>query len=292
MPEHEDQVAESVLPSDSKRELQEVRTLAIKTNNLVMALSAEVREIAKRLERRERSLTLNSAVVYLVTTVILASAFYAGHRFRIERLDVEKDAALRESASMREELVAMRKREEERRKAEEKAYELYQMLRSGRSREVMARYPDVAREHLSRLEADVLREGVTRSRQDGAYAAFEAGRQAYAAGQWKRAAQEFKRSLDMDPTSPHVPQLHYLHGIALYKLGEFAAAASELERALEKGAERSVQEDARFYFAAALDQAKKRDRAKEEYRKCIERHPQSRFAAMARKRLAELEGGK
>jgi TolA-binding protein len=282
-----------VAPSvDLRRELAEVRALAIKTNNLAATLNAELKAIGRRLEHRERLLTLNSAVAYVLFVVVLAGGFYVAHRLRIDRAEFEKDGALREAATVREELAQVRKREEERRRGEEKAYALYQLIRGGRARESLARYPDVSREHLSRTEADVLRDAVARGRQELAYGAFEAGRQAYAAGQWKRAAQDFKKAIEVDPAPPHAAQLYYLHGITLFKLGDYLTAAAELERAIGRGAERTVQNDARFYLAAAYDQAKKADRAKAEYRKFIEKYPQSRFVRTARRRVVELEAGR
>jgi len=283
---------DAVLPGDPRRELAEIRALAIKTNNLASTLNAEVKAITRRLDLRERLLTLNSAVAYVLFVAVLAGGFYIAHRLRVERSDLEKDGALREAAAVREELGQIRKRDEERRRGEEKAYELYQLLRGGKARESVARYPDVSRERLSRTEADVLRDAVARGRQDLAYSAFDAGRQAYAAGQWKRAAQDFKRAVEIEAAPPHAAQLYYLYGISLYKLGDYLGATAELERAIEKGAERTVQNDAGFYLAAALDQAKKRDRAKAEYRKFMERHPQSKFFGTARRRLTELEAAK
>ena len=291
-PDEREIKVDAVLPGDPRRELQEIRALVIKTNNLAATLNAEVKSIARRLDHRERLLTLNSAVAYVLFAVTLAGGFYIAHRLRVERADLEKDGALREAAAVREELAQVRKRDEERRRGEEKAYELYQLLRGGRARDSVARYPEVSRERLSRTEADVLRDAVARGRQDLAYSAFEAGRQAYGAGQWKRAAQDLKRAAEIDASPPHAAQLYYLYGISLYKLGDYLGAAAELERAIERGAERTVQNDAGFYLAAAFDQAKKRDRAKAEYKKFMERHPQSKFLNTARRRLAELEAGK
>jgi TolA-binding protein len=277
---------------DPRREVAELRALAIKTNNLVTALGADLKSISRRLDQRERTLTLNSAIAYVLFVVLLGGGLYLVHRLRVDRADFEKDAALREAAGAREALAQAQRRDEARRQGEARAYELYQLLRGGRARDAVSKYPEVSRERLSRTEAEVLRDGVARGRQELAYSAFEAGRQAYGQSSWKRAAQELRRAIEIDPSPPHAAQLYYLYGIALFKLADYPAAASELERAVEKGAERNVQNDAGFYLAAALDQAKKRDRAKAEYRKFLTKYPQSHFAGTARRRLTELEAAK
>ncbi|HEY3359591.1 MAG TPA: outer membrane protein assembly factor BamD [Polyangia bacterium] len=291
-PDPLDAKAEPTSSIDPKREVAELRALAIKTNNLVTALNADLKGIGRRLEQRERTLTLNSAVAYVLFVVLLGGGFYVAHRLRVDRADFEKEAALREAAASREALGQTQRAGEERRRGEDRAYELYQLLRGGRARDAVSKYPEVSRERLSRVEAEVLREGVARGRQELAYGAFEAGRQAYGASSWKRAAQEFRRAVEIEPSPPHAAQLYYLYGITLFKLADYPAAATELERAVEKGAERNVQNDAGFYLAAALDQAKKRDRAKAEYRKFLTKYPQSHFASTAKRRLSELEAAK
>jgi tetratricopeptide (TPR) repeat protein len=282
---------DEALPRDPRREVVESRALSIKTNNLVSALSAEIKTVAHRLDHRERRMVLNSAVAYVLFVVLLAGAFYVIHHTRLEHAEIEKDGALREAAAIREQLAQVNKRDEERGRGETRAFELYQLLRGGKVRDAVSRYPEIARERLSRTEAEVLREAVLRARQDLAASSFDAGRQAYGASQWKRATQEFRRSVEADPAPAHAATLYYLYGISLYKVGDFAGAARELERAIEHGAERNVHDDAGFYFAAALDQAKQRDRAKAEYQKFLQKFPGHRFAGPARRRLVELSTG-
>jgi tetratricopeptide (TPR) repeat protein len=291
MPGLELQVARSDVETGERREVMELRAVLIKTSNQVGALSADLKGISRRLEQRERALTVNSAVAYVLFVFLLAGGFYLVHRLRVERAEFEKDGALREAAAVREELAQVLRREEERRRGEERAYELYQLLRAGRAREAVSRSPEVVRERLSRTEAEVLRDGIGRGRQELAYTAFEAGRQAYGQNAWKRAAQELKRAAELDSAPPHAAQLHSLYGLSLFKLGEYQLAAAELERAVERGAER-LQSDVPFYLAAAYDQGKQRERAKAEYRKFLIKYPKSPFAGTATRRLSELEAGR
>src|SRR5688572_28081809 len=50
-----------------KREIVESRSLSIKTNNLINALSADLKSIAKRQQGYERRVFVNSATAYAVT---------------------------------------------------------------------------------------------------------------------------------------------------------------------------------------------------------------------------------
>ena len=54
-----------------KREIVESRSLSIKTNNLVNALAADVKSIAKRHQMQERRLFVNGAAAYVVTIAVV-----------------------------------------------------------------------------------------------------------------------------------------------------------------------------------------------------------------------------
>ena len=71
-----------------KREIVESRSLSIKTNNLVNALGADIKSIAKRQAGYERRFNLNSWVAY----VLFAALSFTG-------LKLMSDARIREVQS-------------------------------------------------------------------------------------------------------------------------------------------------------------------------------------------------
>src|SRR5690606_24780673 len=54
-----------------KREIVESRSLSIKTNNLINALAADLKSIAKRQQGYERRVFVNSATAYAVTIAVI-----------------------------------------------------------------------------------------------------------------------------------------------------------------------------------------------------------------------------
>ena len=54
-----------------KREIVESRSLSIKSNNLVNALAADIKSIAKRQQGQERRAVFNSATAYVVTIAVV-----------------------------------------------------------------------------------------------------------------------------------------------------------------------------------------------------------------------------
>ena len=99
-----------------KREIVESRSLTIKTNNLVNALSADLKSIAKRQQGYERRMWFTSATAYVVTIAVVfitlklawdarvdaVRAETKGTRERLEQLDKElKAAQAREESTAR-----------------------------------------------------------------------------------------------------------------------------------------------------------------------------------------------
>src|SRR6185436_19752139 len=108
----------------------------IKTNNLVNALAADVKSIAKRFQGYERRLTWNSATAY---AVFVAIVLFAGKFILDARVDAiraqTKDT--RDLADKLEKEVKLREtREEARTRAERRASEYYALISSGKRREL------------------------------------------------------------------------------------------------------------------------------------------------------------
>src|SRR5512136_552821 len=72
-----------------KREIVESRSLTIKTNNLVNALSADLKSIAKRQQSYERKIFFNSATAYVVTVAVMFFALKLAWDARVDAVRAE-----------------------------------------------------------------------------------------------------------------------------------------------------------------------------------------------------------
>lgn len=276
---------------DLRKEISDSRALIIKTHNLIGQVGVDVKQVSRRQDRYERGLSLNSFVAYVLFTLLLGGAFFLLYRSRAERLVVERDAALQSRATERAERDQLAAAAEARTRAEDRARRFHELIAAGASKrsEVIAQYPEVAREALSPVEAAVFRDAVAKARTEIAGAGYAAGVEAIQAQQWKRAAQEFKRAMPYEPEGPRAVQMRYYYGLALHKQGDFQEAAHQLEAALEGGVDRNVGGDVEFYLANALDMLRQLDRAKALYERYLATHAQGALAIVARRRLDAIK---
>jgi len=149
-----------------KKEIVESRGLIIKTNNLVNALGADIKSIAKRQAAYERRLNWNSGVAIVVIGVISFAGLklYFDAQIGGMRSDMtDAEATLEE---LRQDLGDEVRRASDRATAEAKASKYYELIRTRKRTEVLHEYPAMAKEALSPAEAAVFRDFEQQFRQD------------------------------------------------------------------------------------------------------------------------------
>jgi TolA-binding protein len=275
--------------ADLAHQVVETRNQMIKTANLLGNVSAEIREIARLHQQQRRLLGFNSATTYVIFTVLISTSFYFTYRSRVERLDFEKDQVGRERAAALNKLETMRQAAEKRREAESRAAAFYRLSQSGQIQPALKQYSEIAQLPLSRVEAAVFQDWVSRSRARLAYSSYAAGMKALEEKHYKRAATEFGKSLSYVPNPAHEASLRYYLGVSQMKLGSYQEAAAELERALGADAEKLVSAEIRFHLGTIYEQLGRRDKAKAAYAAYIKGHPATPLTNQARRRLAALK---
>lgn len=270
-------------------QVENTRKQLIKTANILGNLQADVKAVGRQHQQQRRGLTLNSAAAYVLFVGLLATGFYLVYSSQAERLEVEKDVLAREHSSALTRLATLRTQVDRRRAAEARAAAFYRLTKSGRVREALNKYPDVAQLPLSRVEAALFQDWADDVKGRMAQAAYTSGMKAVSAKEWKRATEHFRSALAHAPHPSHEAQLRYYYGIALLKLGSYKEAAEELERALTAGAEKTVSREIRYHLGTIYEQTARREQAMRAYQGYIERHPGTSFARAARNRLKALQ---
>src|SRR5690606_5999419 len=132
-----------------KREIVEGRSLTIKTNNLVNALSADLKSIAKRQQQYERRIFFHSVTAYVVTVVVILLLTNVAMDAQIDAVRAEgKDNPTRVS-DLEAELKLVQDRDQRRAEASQESARLYQLLRAEKDREFLLELPKVAKMDLS-----------------------------------------------------------------------------------------------------------------------------------------------
>jgi tetratricopeptide (TPR) repeat protein len=271
-----------------RREIAEVHAVASRTSNAVSTLASSLKDVVVRQERLERGLNLSSFVAYIIFTALLAGGFFLLYRSRAGQLVGERDAAVRGRDEALADAQAARKEVAARDQAARKAYDFWQLVATGKRADAIARYPEMVGEKLTPTEEQVFKDAVAKARAELVDQGFAAGVEAFKGEQWKRVAVEMKKAMSFEDDGPRAAQMRYYYGVALVKQGDYQEAARQLDLALGGGAERTVGGDARFFLAAALEMLKQPDRARAEYLRFADAHPQSALAWPARRKAAEI----
>lgn len=270
------------------REVLEARNQMIKTANAVTGLSTEVRELKHAQQRRGRGRTMSSLATYAVFLALVAASFFFTYRARIDRAELEQDQLRRQNKAL---LTRLREREQEiadRARAATQAYEFYGLLRQRKISEALARYDKVAGLPLTKVEAAMFRDEVSRHRSRLAYRAYNAGVRAVTEKDWGRAAEELRRSLSLIPEPPHEASLYHHLGLALTRLGNYTEAAAAMERALAADAERLVSREVRYQLGTVYEQLGQRVNARRAYEQYLRKNANAPLARSARARIKAL----
>ena len=97
-----------------KREIVESRSLSIKSNNLVNALAADIKSIAKRQQGQERRAVFNSATAYVVTIAIVLLFVKLAWDIRLDAVRSEAEESKERIGQLEKEIKGLQGREEAR----------------------------------------------------------------------------------------------------------------------------------------------------------------------------------
>jgi TolA-binding protein len=272
-----------------KREIVESRSLTIKTNNLVNALAADVKSIAKRFQGYERRLTWNSATAYaaFVATVLFAGKVVLDARVDAIRAQTKDTHDLADK--LEKELKMLQQREEGRTRAERRAAEYYGLVAAGKRREIIDQYEEVSHLELSRAERMVFEAAFERAKNELSLIAYQTGLDHVRTARWHEAEQALRESLGEKSDAAHSAEARYQLAVTLRALGRQRDAIPMLIELSESSTDKEVVDDATFLLASCQVDIEAWNDAKTTLRTFIRRFPSSARLNDARAKLAELQ---
>lgn len=274
---------------DIKREIVECRSLSIKTNNLVSALGADLKSIAKRQQGYQRHIVVNSATAYVVTVGVLFVALKFAWDARVDSVRAEGKQTRERLAQADKELARYEQEEEQRIKAGRRAHELYELIQENKRRELLEEYPKVAKLPLTRTEQALLSDAVRRARNELSLIAYQTGLDHIRTRRYHDAELSFRESLEFKRDAAHSPQATYQLGIALRALGKQRDAIPMLMQLSEASADREVMDEAAFLLAQCQIDIQAWNDAKNTLRTFLRRFPKSQHVNEVRVKLSELQ---
>lgn len=272
-----------------KREIIESRASVIKTNNLTNALSADIKSIAKRQQTYERRLSWNSATAYIVFVIVVFAALKVAWDARVDQIKGETEQRTLDNERLRKEQRDALKRDEDRARAEARAAQFYELVRSGKRPELIDQWEQVKKEPLSKAEAAMFSDAVEHARNDLAGQQYQQGMDKVRVQRWQEAAGAFEESLKYKEDSAIAPSVRLGLAESYRHLNRQKEAIPILSALAENPVDKEVHDDALALLANCQTDVQAWNDAKNTWRTLVRRFPESRFAAEAKMQLAQLQ---
>lgn len=272
-----------------KREIVEGRSLTIKTNNLINALSADLKSIAKRQQNNERKMFVNSIGAYVVTVLLILGLSKLALDAQVDAVREQGLATKQKLEEAQKELEVIQRREEKREVASREAAKLYELLQSGKQRDLLQVLPKVATLELSPAERAIFEEAGRKARRELSLLAYQTGIEHLRAGRYHEATQALRESLDLEHDAPHSAQAQYELARAYRALDQQKQAIFILMKLTEAAATSDVLDEATLLLAECQADVELYNDAKATLRTFVRRFGDSPLRNEARTMLSELE---
>ena len=272
-----------------KKETIESRGLIIKVSNLTNSLAADIKAIAKRQASYEQRFRWNGGVAYVLFALLAFAGLklYSDARFGL--LESENEQLRRVNEQIQKDVKLEQRRLVERERTEERAAQFYDLIKKQRKQEASDLYAQISKEPLSKVEADVFREAVTRFKTDLSWETFQQGLDLVRSGRYAEAAEVLKRSLSTGPQAAHASQARYHLAFSLFKLDKCSESLPLLRTLLDQQADKEQHDDASWLLAKCTAKGGNIAEARTLFKSFLRKWPRSPLAPQARQDLAELK---
>lgn len=272
------------------QEILETRNLAIKSDNSLRNLAADIKQIAKRQEAYEQRFFMNSIGAYVIFAVLSFAGLFLFFQTGLERSKLDRDVVDRERRDFETRLSSLEDDLEKRRQSEREAYEFYEILASGRRDEAVERFPAIQGRLLDRATIELFRREVDRIRNDLAYETYQIGLQHFENQLWQEARDAFTRSMSFVEVTPYSPALQFKLGESLFQLNEFAGAIRYFDLALTSDSlSRDDEVVCNFHRAESLRRSERYLEAIDAYRAFMRKYPLHSWSQTAGGRIVSIQ---
>ncbi|KPK11050.1 MAG: hypothetical protein AMJ62_16495 [Myxococcales bacterium SG8_38] len=265
-----------------KKEIVESRGLIIKTNNLVNALGADIKSIAKRQAGYERRLNWNSGIAIAVIGVLSFAGLKLYFDAQIGGVQSEMSSAETTVEELQSDLGDEVRRAAERASAAAQAAEFYELIRARKRLEVVRGYPEIVKRALSPVEAAVFRDFEQRFRRDLSLEAYQKGLASAEARKHEAAIERFEEAIELDPSGAHIPAVKHSLAISLRQQKRPAEALVFAQQVAEQTTDSALQPDGWWLVALSARDLNDLDTAREALKTLIRKWPRSALSRDAR----------
>lgn len=272
-----------------KREIVESRSLSIRTNNLVSALSADIKSISKRQLGYERRMTLHSTAAYVVTVLVVLGLSKIALDAQVASVRAESGDQSGRIRELEADLKAHEKREEQRETATREAGSIYDLIVNGNEKALLEKLPSAMALELSPIERRVFEDAGQRARRSLAVTSYQAGIEHLNKSRYHEASVALRDAIELEFNSPYTPSAMYHLALSYRALGEQKKAIPLLLTLTESSENAEILDEATLLLAECQADAQLYTDAKTTLRQFVRRFEKSPLRLEARTRLSELE---
>lgn len=271
-----------------KREVIESRGLAIKSNNLVSSLAADVKAIAKRQAGYERRLTWNSGAAYAIIAVLCFVGIKLASDARVSEERAGKEELERQVKSLRSELQHEVDANAKRYEGEKAAMRMYELYRRGKQDALIASYEESQVQALSGAERAFFADAVRKSKLDRSVRLLHEGLELFRTGRYAESVDRFRGSVEGDAKGTHAPEAQFYLARAYRKLERHNDALALAKEVVAQKNRPDLHPDAMFLIALSHESLEQLDDATDAYHQVINKWPRSEYTPDARRRIADV----
>jgi tetratricopeptide (TPR) repeat protein len=274
-----------------RKEVIEARNLVIKTDNLLKNLHAELKQMGRKHEEQEKRHWMTSVTAYVGFAVIagVGAIAFANAEVRTARSDAQANEV--RAATLQKDAEKIKAADQTRRDTSEKALRVYDLLGTEKEgpglNQAMTQAMHLDRGQMTALEAKAIDERAAGMKRQLAEAARSAGESAFRRQDWKAAAQDLGRYVELEPkVSDNMIWFHL--GSARVQTREFQGAIQPFENFLKSTGGTKTAQYAGLLLGQAYEEVGNAARAREVYERAVTLYPGSDFAPQLRNRLKKL----
>jgi TolA-binding protein len=278
-----------------KKEIVEIRSLVIRTNNLTAALGADLKTVAKKQKTYERRMLWNSAVAYVLFVVLIFVGLKMAYDVRIDKDEEQINKLQDEKAELKTKVEAVKPEVQTSKRDEAAISALYEFYRNENYEQVLAQWDrlraEKGDEELTPNERTILRDLVAQSKGLLSFQHFQKGLQAMHEGRWPDAEGELRQAITLDRASPYISRVQFELTEVLKAEGRCEEAISILQGLIETDLDRDMADDYHLSLADCHERMRQFDRALTLYVQFAEKfdnYPNKRWLWQKIRQLREI----
>lgn len=274
---------------DVKKEIGDTRNLMIKTDNLVMGLSAEIKNIQKKQEGYERKYIFNSVIAYIIFVVLIGTLTFLGFEQKVTHLQKEKGEVEKKLKDTSEELDTLSGKIEKKSRVEREALEIYKALDAGKREEALRGLSRLAMDELSVLEQKTLKDKIAGLKTELAQYAIDKATDLLKKDNARAALDELDRGREFADKAEIANQMVILVSQAHQRMSKPDKAIEVLADLTAKQQKGPRVDQALWSLAVLYESTRETAKAREAYGALVQEHRESQYAKMAYRRLRQME---